>query len=300
MMLAPMFAQAAPPGTRAAFLAHPSLEAALRRLFEAGQASWPQIRILPEQFVVFLARQLPPEVAEPREFAVLRAKDLYITCALGLRDRSAQVIFQAEYMPRVRRALLGLKTPESVIADIQQNLYGRLLERQDAEVKRWGYCGRGELVSWLCTCAIREAGLRHKLAQRELALEQATQEILGTLDKTPESMTLNGNLKEAFQAAFQEAVASLTSRERNLLRYHFLVEMSIDQIGGIYQVHRATAARWISRAQERLIAKTRENFIARTKLSPDSLPQIMALIQSQLSMNLGQALKSTADSDPRS
>jgi len=104
----------------------------------------------------------------------------------------------------------------------------------------------------------------------------------------------------ASEAAFREAVTLLSSRERNLLRYHFLAELSIDQIGTIYQVHRATAARWLARAQERLIRKTRELFLLRTQSNADSLPQIMELIQSQLSVNLGNILKRSTENDSQS
>jgi RNA polymerase sigma-70 factor, ECF subfamily len=230
----------------------------------------------------------------------LRARDLYLVCALGLGDRLAQTIFETEYMPRVRHALLQFGTSEPGIADIKQNLYGRLLEKQDVTVVRSGYGGRGDLGSWLCTCAIREAGHRARRGQRELALEQASEEILRDLRNSPESATLTGRLKEVFQQSFKEAIATLSSRERNLLRYHFLAELTIDQIGTLYHVHRATAARWVARAQENLVKKTRELFVVRAQVNTESLPRIMELIESQLSVNHGNVLKGAPESDPRS
>ena len=41
-----------------------------------------------------------------------------------------------------------------------------------------------------------------------------------------------------------EAFAALESRERNLLRYALGDGLSVDAIGTLYRVHRATAARW--------------------------------------------------------
>lgn len=297
MSLTALFAQSAPPATWDAFVALPDLEGVLRQLVQEGQAGWRQLVIAPEQFVIFLARQLPSEAAAPAELSSLRARELFLTCALLLGHPAAQAIFETEYMPRVRRALRQAGAPEPMITDIQQNLYRRLIERQDAGSSRRGYTGTGSLTSWLCTCAIREAGLQHKRAQRELALDQAAGEILRDLGKSPESAVLSGHLKQIFQAAFKEAVAALTSRERNLLRYHFLAELSIDQIGTLYHVHRATAARWLQRAQQRLVTKARELFIARANVSDESLPRIMELIQSQLSVNIGSVLKGAAEKD---
>ncbi len=281
-----LFAQSALPSAKGSLHSPNDLDAALWRLFHEGQACWPQIPVSPERFAAFLGRQLQAEVADPKELDSLRARDLYILCALRDKTPAAQEIFHTEYMPRVRRALLQLGTSEALILDIQQNLYGRLLEQQDDSASRLGYAGRGELGSWLCTCAVREAGLQHKRGQREVALDPTTHDATSSSDKSPESALLQGTMKEAFQSALVEAISTLTSRERNLLRYHFLTGLSIDEIGAIYKVHRATAARWLARAEEQLVAKTREIFVKRTKISADSLPQIVGLIQSQLSVGL--------------
>lgn len=297
MSLTDSFRHAAPAATWAAFSAVPDLEAVLDRIFQEGQASWPQLPIQPDLFAAFLGRQLPPEVAEALDPASLRAGELLLVCALTQGLPAAQAVFEASYLSRVRRALVQRGTAEAAITDIQQNLYKRLLEKQGAASERRGYNGTGDLVSWLCTCALREANLQHKGAQRTTELTDAAQDLLRDLGSTPERGALSGQLKELFQAAFREAIASLTSRERNLLRYHFLSELSIDQIGAIYHVHRATAARWLVRAQDRLAAKTRELFAQRARISADSLPHIMELIQSQLSVNLGSVLKGGTEQD---
>lgn len=298
MILAPLFAQAAGmTGSGSAVSADEKMEAALWRLYHEGAASWPQIPITAEKYAQLLGRQLSGGAAL-QDLSTLRARDLYLVCALGLGDRTAQAILESEYMPRVRHALLQFGTSEPGIADIKQNLYGRLLEKRDATVVRLGYGGRGDLGSWLCTCAIREAGQKHKKRQRELALEHASEEILRDLHSSPEVATLTGRLKEVFQESFKEAIATLSSRERNLLRYHFLAELSIDQIGAIYHIHRATAARWVAKAQERLVKKTRELFVLRAQVNAESLPRIMELIESQLSVNLGNVLKRSTENDP--
>ena len=54
----------------------------------------------------------------------------------------------------------------------------------------------------------------------------------------------------AFTAALREAAAALEPRLRAVLAMHFTEDLSIDQIGAVYAVHRATAARWVQRARD--------------------------------------------------
>jgi len=302
MTLAQLFHQHAAPSVSAAFPSHETLEVELWRLVHAGQAGWPELAVTPEAFVLFLAKQLPPESMGAPEFLSLRAADLYLLCAAGQGHRAALAELETKYMPAVRLALLKLDTPEPLIQDITQALYSRLLERQNApqdvpEVRR-GYAGRGALLGWLCTCAVHEASRRRKRDKREVALEQASDAILLDPGQSPELMLLKGQLKEAFDAAFREASATLTSRERNLLRFHYLSGLTIDQIGTIYRVHRVTAFRWVAQARERLATQTRKRFLLSVPTRLESIPQLMELIRSQLGINLANLLKQAVEDDP--
>lgn len=298
MTLARLFQEHAAPAASLALVAHPILDAELRRLHTEGQAAWPQIELTAEQLTLFLARQLPPEATEPEALADLRGSELYLICAFNLGQPAAQMILQRDYMPAVRRVLMERGISESLIADIQQDLCGRLIEKQDPAIVRQGYSGRGALAAWLRTVAVREAELRRKRGQRELGLDFEAESMLRDPHKSPESALVAGSLKQAFHAAFREAVAALSSRERNLLRYHFLLRHSIDQIGDIYRVHRSTAARWVARAEEHLIAETRERFAQRAEVREQSLPNVMEELRSQLSINLGSMLRSAAEGEP--
>ena len=107
-----------------------------------------------------------------------------------------------------------------------------------------------------------------------------------TLNRPDVYNAFNEEMLFELQDAFKEALASLTSRERNLLRYHFLEGMSIDRIGALYGVHRATAARWIQGARENLCERTRTNMCKRISLSEEGFERILGLIESQIAINL--------------
>jgi len=299
MTWAELFQRHARPELWAAFRAHPTLAEILGRFVQEGQSGWPQLAVLPEQFICFLARHLSPEAAEPKARSELRVGDLYLACAFGQGDPAAQAVLATQHMPRVRAVLLRSGIPDAMITDLQQDLYTRLVEQHNPDNPKRGYCGRGDLLSWLCTCAVRDARLRQKRATREVALERAADHAPQQPGQgnSPEVNVLTGQFKAVFQQAFREAVAALDSRERNLLRYHFLSQLNIDQIGDIYQVHRATAARWVKNAQERLSALTRRHFLLRMQVNADSLPEIMEQIQSLLSVNLSAVLKEVIEQD---
>ena len=92
--------------------------------------------------------------------------------------------------------------------------------------------------------------------------------------------------------------AQIEPRLRAVLRMSFVDALSIDQIGAVYAVHRATAARWIQRGCESVFAETRRLLAERLALSPTELDRMTALIQSQLEVSLSQLLP-LVTSDPQ-
>src|SRR5262249_25966575 len=121
------------------------------------------------------------------------------------------------------------------------------------------YAGRGGLAPWLRAAAVRTA-IDIMRTRREIAADPGT---LGELDATdPLLASLKQRYHDEFKAAFSRAAAQLTDRERTLLKYRFLDDLSIDEIGTLYRVHRATVARWIAAIRESLFEATRAGIMA--------------------------------------
>jgi RNA polymerase sigma-70 factor (ECF subfamily) len=83
-----------------------------------------------------------------------------------------------------------------------------------------------------------------------------------------------------FERAFAEAVALLPARDRNLLRFHLIDRLGIDQIAAIYHVHRATAARRLACARGALVASTRARLRCQLAIDTTELASVMRLIES--------------------
>jgi RNA polymerase sigma-70 factor (ECF subfamily) len=67
---------------------------------------------------------------------------------------------------------------------------------------------------------------------------------------------------------------------------HLGERMSIDALGAIYSVDRATAARWLVAARQALVEKTKETLRARLQLSEGECDSLVGLVRSQLDVSI--------------
>lgn len=110
----------------------------------------------------------------------------------------------------------------------------------------------GNFRAWLCVLAVRTAlDVARKLGA-EAAREVELDESLEALVAGPEEMYLRAEQRKAFRDALRAAVRSLPERERYALRMHLVAGWNITQIGRVFAVHKATAARWLVAAKEQL------------------------------------------------
>lgn len=283
MSLSEHFLAHVPDERRPHFLGVPNLERCLTHLIAVARAAWSELQVPEDAFIAFLGRCLSEDAAS--NLIALRADDLYLACAYGLGAPGAYEAFEQYCMRHVVVALQRKAIPAPLIADIGQDLRRRVVEMQQPRPGQKCYSGRGELVGWLCVTALRDA--RHKVddKRREQPLTSIADMVLAP-DEDAETAYLRKTYKPELTRAFQEAVASLTSEERNLLRYHFIKNMTIDEVGRIYGVHRATAARRINRARDILCERTEYRFRARIAIDTMDYKALLPLIESQIRIQL--------------
>ena len=199
--------------------------------------------------------------------------------------------FDAAYARDLRGALAGLRLGQADVDDLAQVLGVRFFvaERGGAP-KIADYAGRGSLRSWVRAAATR-AGLSHLQARRpDVSLDD------GLFDRVPSTGDVElDHLKQQYRAdfrrAFEGALADLSPRERTLLAQSFVDELSVDEIGALHGVHRATAARWVIKAREALLAGTRANLRRSLDLDRFQVDSILRFIASQLDASLGLLLR---------
>ena len=86
------------------------------------------------------------------------------------------------------------------------------------------------------------------------------------------------------------AIRELEPRDRLLLKYHYLDGLTVDRIGALYTVHRATAARWIAAAREMLATRTQRILLEKLRVTPSELRSIARLVESQLDLSMRRLL----------
>ena len=86
------------------------------------------------------------------------------------------------------------------------------------------------------------------------------------------------------------ALAELLPRDRTLLRQHHLLGLGIGEIGTMYGVHRATAARWIERCTRVLLNATRRTLATHLRVDRTDVDSILRLVRSKLEISIRAAL----------
>lgn len=268
-----------------------ALEAALARALDLARARWPGVTLAPEIYVRHLAIHAPDEATAADPLAGLETTDLYLACACARGDVRAIEHFEAHHFADLAIALRKLRLADALLDEVKQQLRVQLFVGDGDELPDIAlYAGRGELRLWVRSTGVR-AALKHLRRDRHLLPDgdDALAEIATGVDD-PLLVHLKQTYAAQFKAAFGEAVAALTPRQRNLLRHHLVDTLSIDEVGRIYRVHRATAARWVADAREQLMATTQKLLRARLAIAPAELESIVRLVRSQLDLSIHRVL----------
>jgi len=261
-----------------------TLAADLAGIWERAVRAWPGVELAPELFFAFVARRVDGDAVAT--LGTLRGDDLYLLCAYLEGSSGAAALFEAHYLVPAKRAVRRLRAGDDEVAEIIQRLRCRLLLDRAVDPGRRHYVGSGSLVSWLCVCAVREVWHQRRRDRRTSGFREGALEELPCKDEDNELAYLKQLYRGEFKAAFQEALASLSTKQRNILRYHVCEGLNIAAIGAIYGVHRATVARWIARAREELRERTRDGLVRRVGIERDKFDSIIRLINSQMDMSL--------------
>jgi RNA polymerase sigma-70 factor, ECF subfamily len=267
----------------------PDLEAALVEAAARARASWTDVDAGDERFAAFLGGRV-----SGAELETARVGDLWAACACGTGNGRAIAEVEGRYFPDVDAALGKMGLSADRIGEVKQGLR-RLLFVGDPPAgvapRITEYRGTGDLRAWLRVTAMRAALKLIRKENRETPTDDALLEARAQQDD-PELAYMKAAYRASFKLAFQEALDSLHARERTLLKQQIVDGLGIDELGALYQVHRATAARWVQSAREKLLVRTRRTFMLNARISSDECESIMRMVRSQLDMSLQRRLGS--------
>jgi RNA polymerase sigma-70 factor, ECF subfamily len=264
------------------------LEAELQTYLAAAHAAWPELSMSDSAFVSCLAERS----AEGRMPERACAPDLFLVCACAQRLPAAREVFHTTYAPVVARVLRRRGATAAELQDAQQAVFEKLLVADASGRARLSdYKGHGPLKSWVSSVAATTLLMlqrthtrrRERPQNNDLLLEQA-------IEDGPELRYLKQRYKAPVEAAIVHALSRLGDRERVLLRLHLCERSSIDHLGAMYGVNRATAARWLARARAGLLEETRAEIRRTLALSESECDSILKLVDSQLDVSIARHL----------
>ncbi len=253
----------------------------LREMYTAGRERWPELELAFEAFERHCARVGGGALA--RE-AQVHGTDLYLCCACSCGLPKASVLLQREASVAAQAAVSRVDRNPEFVKEVVQDLWDKLLVGPSAKIGN--YAGRGPLLGWLRVAATRIALDRVRsrnssmLQQKELSSELPAEEL------SAEIRLIKARYGDDFRVAFKLAVACLSGRERNVLHMYLKGGCNIDQIGRAYNVHRATAARWLEQARSAIYQSVRRELgVRRGEVTDSEFQSLARVLRSSLESN---------------
>jgi RNA polymerase sigma-70 factor (ECF subfamily) len=281
-----------------ALAASDGLDERMAAAWDEAAAAWPELAVTPAQ----LAEHVAARVASAEELEAVLAPgvlpELLLACACSAGDETAIMKLEARYFPLVAAALGRLRLPAHAVDEVLQQLRAHLFARRPAaEMGIASFRGRGALASWLKVSAVRMGGqlIEQAQANGDGAGGDAALARLPGASTNLEQQYARRWSKEAFEQAFAAALQELSDRDKALLRLHHIDGVSLEQLGTLYRTHRATVARWLAMARQRLLDGTRAGLAERHRLPLAECDSIIREAQSQLELTLRSLLSARAD-----
>src|SRR5689334_6604300 len=280
-------------GDRVAAATAAGLDEVITTGVAAIRVRWPHAPDPDDAFGDHVGARLAQQADVAAAVARLRLEDLFLAWWAGTGDGAGIAAFEAEFAEDVARLVARFhKLPAD---DLRQRLRIKLFVGTPTTPPRVrDYSGLGVLQGWLRVTAARafvDAARADMRLRYEADLDERDLVALTAAGGTPRDHQQRAELTAAIKSAFAAAVAELAPRERTFLRHATVDGLTLDQIAATYAVHRATVARTLKSARERLLAETRAGVVAALGIDPEQLTSALALLDSKLDLSLSRVLR---------
>jgi len=269
----------------------PAVAAAWEGLVASARDAWPTIALDETKLTAFVGPRLAGSSSDlATAIAAAPAADLALAAMCAAQEATAHAAFNA-VLTEVDAAGAATNATKDLVDEVKQLLRVQLLVPKDGKPPGIeGYRGKGPLRGWVRITATREL-IRHKKKRaRDVPIDRSLDRLL-TSGIDPALAAMKAEYRAEFAVALREAIEDLTAEDRTLLRQQIVDDMSIDAVGAVYGVHRATAARWLNRARAALVAATHKRLAERLKLPVDQIESVIRLVSSQLDASVIRYLR---------
>ena len=265
--------------------AKPSIEALVAKALAEGRATYGDLDVPKARLVERLVRTLAEHDVPDAAIGRLRGGDLCLACACVEGDKRAIAVLEDRYGADVQRAYSRLRSSRLSYDDFRQGVRQKLFAPPAPKIAEYG--GLGDLRAWLRIVSTRTA-LDMLRALRRVEQPASSNAILAVPapNDDPDLAYLKRLYGKEVAVAVEKAAADLRPEERNVLREHYAQGLTIDQIGAVHGIHRATAARRVQRARDALLERARGLLAERLGVSDAEIDSIMRLVQSEIQISV--------------
>ena len=231
---------------------------------------------------------------------------LAVACAKG-DDAAWEDFFRdyRSYMVNIARTMTSDPSAAEHLADSTfAELYG-LRESGGARVSKFSfYSGRGSLRGWLRAVVFQLSADLYRQTSRFVQPEE-TEDMdrmvrsVDAVERVPSSEVsfIGERYRAAVSDAFGRAIAELEARERLLLAYYYYDEMTLREIGRLFDVHEATISRWLTKVQKRTRKLVEKSLARDHRFNRREINEAIELAAEQLDLNVREYLFESASSE---
>lgn len=270
----------------------PELGIRLVDLCQKAHAQWANapIDVDDRELVGVIASHAPAEIEG--YLARCRPAELALAIAAGRATAAAITEIERAYRMTIDSTCRRFVSATHTADDLKQILRTKLFVAEPGKLPKIAdYAGQGFLENWLRVTAVRIFLDLAKRKDRVREARAADEDVLALPQPGDVALdVVTAEYRGVVALAMREAAKRLEPGDRHLLRQHLVAGLSIDQLGAVLGIHRATAARRITRARDRLVADTRAELARRLAIGPEELDAVIGLVMSRLDVSLGQLL----------
>jgi RNA polymerase sigma-70 factor, ECF subfamily len=260
-----------------------NLDQAAALAYHAGRETWPDLHMELGDFQRWV-RVAGIEIEALTE----RGDELYLVAGCVAREPEAYQAFERRYLATLNQHVGRIALSADQADELRQQLRVGLL--LGAQPKIGTFRGQGPLGAWVQVCAVRLAlklGAAHdRLASRDASVLEG----LVAQDADQELLAAKAQYRDTFQSALEECFSALPSRQKTLLRMHFLDGMSIDEMGRVFHVHRATIARWLVAIRKEVLEQICRKISLNLRTSSSEFRSMVRMVHSDVRLSLHRIL----------
>jgi RNA polymerase sigma-70 factor (ECF subfamily) len=260
------------------------LQSAIAAAYQSGRARWPGIQLGEDELSAWItAGEVTAEQLDRH------GSDLFLAAACSTGEPAAVAALEREFIRKVPVYVARFKLSPDLLDELKQQVRLKLLTGDRPRIR--DYRGHGPLLAWLRMCTIRLALNLPELRRAAVPADEREWELLTgldpDLDKLLDRQRHDGTLKEALE----KALLSLERREKTILRMHIVDGMTIEDLGMVFHVHRATAARWLVAIRSKIFSGFQQQLHVRLGTGSE-VKSLVRLLGGEIRLSIHRILQS--------